>query len=736
MSNFGTFGNQVDVFVSNVAKALGFGRKEVEPGGPLVPFRTALQLTAEQEERLVAHAVARLEDLKTELGSGELSGGVNFTTPGWLEGLPFMERRRRYEDYYHNRVGWRASVKGSVFEKSNLVVPIVRRVTRQMVARAVGYFFATDPWFAAYPHRGSSVDFAERLQQWARYKTDECGLKQALIEAIELAFVRGEAVVKTRHVVNEQIYKSFSVVLVDAQGKFVLDASGDYIFATDAWVPEMEEVVDVAAAPTEVPVPQMRETGRMVLKKDGVTVMPAAPIWEERRITRRMVTENGPEVRPVYFRDFYCPLNAESVDKADAVFHVMDLPAMQVASLRGRRNVTQSADAALEDLQGVVKVLDEVASISREPMAKRGDRQNDMESGTGNTNSGEELLHLAEGWLRFDVDGDGIEEEVMVLFDTVSKQAIFYDYTANLVPKGQRPFRVIRVNYVDGRWYGIGAMEMFFSSQEFVDLVVNRINFSQGGSGRVTFWKPSLTVEGQANPNLRLNDGATYTLRADVEAKDALSYVTLPEVKGADLFQLLNYFSQVVQLESGVVNAGDQEHAGLPAAKLATGIRNIERSGQEMFGLFLQQLEGGTQSVLDAVLLLLAAHMDEKEIYEYFGGPDGERLFGEISREEVANVAIKTRLLLTRYRGEQQLMQNQQAVAFTREFYAQLPLVQRQTFGLYRQLLRSLEVRDVDRVIVPVDVPLPDGRAPSGPNVETARGAIDAKPQGQAEPNL
>ena len=111
-------------------------------------------------------------------------------------------------------------------------------------------------------------------------------------------------------------------VFVDAEGKDILGADGDYITENDIWIP------DQATDPTTG---QVVQSDVMVLKRDGVTTQPSAMIWQEKLITRRIIHYVGPKANNVNFLDFLCPIDAESVQDADCVVHLYDKPLMELA---------------------------------------------------------------------------------------------------------------------------------------------------------------------------------------------------------------------------------------------------------------------------------------------------------------------------------------------------------------------------------------------------------------------
>ena len=110
-----------------------------------------------------------------------------------------------------------------------------------------------------------------------------------------------------------------------------------------------------------------------------------------------------------------------------------------------------------------------------------------MEENIENTDTSEEsgspIAKIAEFHMTYDVDGDGILEKFMLVIERETKLPIFYDFTAELTPDGKRPFEMMRINPVPGRAYGIGGIEMFESTQNIIDLLINRMNHSQSRAG-------------------------------------------------------------------------------------------------------------------------------------------------------------------------------------------------------------------------------------------------------------
>jgi hypothetical protein len=96
------------------------------------------------------------------------------------------------------------------------------------------------------------------------------------------------------------------------------------------------------------------------------------------------------------------------------------------------------------------------------------------------------IPNCADCYMRADVDGDGIEEEVWLIIDRKAKKVIWYDYLGAHLKK--RPFEVIvGIEKVPNRWYGVGVFEMLDHKQTYIDTQFNRVNFKSSKNSSVRF---------------------------------------------------------------------------------------------------------------------------------------------------------------------------------------------------------------------------------------------------------
>jgi hypothetical protein len=711
---------------------------EFAPDAPIMPFPTAYILTRQQEQELCDHAMERIRDVENEMGheyltdntwGGLMGGGAELPNPENLRlaHRTWLGKRVKFDLQSRNEVEYRAFLEAGIFSKSNLVLPLSRRIWRQMAARGNSYFFSTQPFFSAEPVGLLDRVKADKANRYSQFKLDKSGLVGTGHSAVDRAFALGECVVKTVHEVDDRPYQQWVSVLTDANGNDILTSTGDVITEDDLWIPQLGK--NEATGETF-------DTGGFVLKKDPSIMQPVEMVWTEKLIWRKKRYYHGPKSTPIHFTDFLCPLEATTIDASDFCAHLYDKPLMEIVdkwrkqdadgtATADRIAATKEAIALISDLATTGNVRDRQRNT--DPTLSNATQQVPRENYAS-------MVRIAECYLQYDSNGDGIMEDIMLVIDKATGTPIFYDYIQNVMPDGKRPFTCIRPLEVPGRWYGIGTFEIFDKAQEFCDLTINRMNHGVSKEGRVDFWQPHNTIEGAADNNLKMNWGGTYTLKNGKTAEDCLQSVYLRDNKMEGLQAILELQMQISLAESGVSNTNDNNLAGLDSTKLATGIRNIEASGQEIFGSYIHELEIGITGLTRKEVLVLFANLDDAEVYRYFEedeeGGEGAGVMIEINPQEVMDLEMDVTIFLSRYKGEQVIANSNAVIQTINAFYQQMPEIQAVTAPAFQEILKALGVKDYDKRIVPMPMQLPGTQ---GPNINPA--TANQKPK-QMPPNV
>lgn len=709
-------GEQVQNFISQADALVGSDPAVVAGNQPKVPFQTQLRLTGDQEQNMIDHAFTRKKQVENETGRELTMNPIWWNNQTWgasvalqSQGLlpvgdTFMGKRSRYDATFHCDVSWRPFTMGpsTIFSESNITVPLSRRIASQMIAKAKDRFFGTPVWFDINPQPVVDHDATndeerdDRIEKFCRFKLHESGAKENYGNAIATAIVLGEAPVKTSYVVRDQIFNVEATVLHDVTGQMVRDAKGDAITQEDQFVDAEDG------------------TGRRVLARDGVTDEPTTPIWQKAELDRRQVLFEGAKSEVIYFKDFLCPITAPDVQQADFIAHLYDKAVMEFVDLVVKRGlVSDTAPDRLAAAQRMVALVKQLAQNSTQPKAAANQelRPNDHYATSPSVESGGPVAEFMECYMWYDANGDGIAENIMLIVDRNTRAPIFYDHVANITTDGLRPIEIVRINPVSGRWYGCGIMEKFEPYQTLTDLLVNRWNFSQSRAGRVDLWTPTNTLEGDRDPNLKMNWGGSYTKKPGMKKEDVLEAVYLTDIKFDQVHEMIEFFLQLAYNESGVMTANDGQAAGAQSQELATGILESTRSGDELFKPIEQDLQAPLSRLLEREVSVTLANINPVEAFTFL---EGDTMgIDHITPEDVRGLKYKAEITLTNQKTAEVIQTSAAAAALVEKFYMLSPEVQAKTAPFYRTQLRALAPNvDAKTAIDPVQ-PVPPSPEPT-----------------------
>ena len=741
-----TSDSQIAAFIERQPITLNI---EDDPNAPLVIFRGALELNRLQEEQLVNKCFQWKEDLEQQNGHNEtrLDAPAETTARPDLDAssMKFIPQRELWDLVYNQRFDWRRTNWGGIYaEGQNIHIPLARRGVQQMISRAQNYFFQTSPWCSVDAIGLSDPSVASTANEWAQYRFHQAKLKGVLEKAVELAFIRGETVVKYEHIEKADYYQMYAVVGIGADGKPIIAEDGDFIFDTDEWstpAPAAPAAVatDEAGNPVEAPTDPTAPIAPIapvaaVLKRDGVTPKPEILVFQEMKIRRKLVQYSGPIATIRSYRDFLAPLNAPDLQSADCLLDMYDMPAIEIVE-QYRKRLEERGEWDEQEYPRVMDLLRQAANGSNEGTTAANSSRPDLGENTGDVPMvrSDPVVNVGEFHLWVDADNDGTRENVIVLVDLTTKRPILYDYTANVIKGGKRNFSAVRVNPVDGRWHGVSSIDMLWPLQKFADLCVNRWDFSLSKAGSVTFFASELTREGQSNPNLKLN-GSTVYHKTDVNIPGTkiVDRVPLYEFKGAQLERILQLIIQLVTNLTGTANVNDAAMAGLDTAKLATGVKNMQASGEEQFAPLLAHLTEGIDEIVESALMLAVQFMDESETFAVLG-PRGAYIMKSLAAKDIRNLKWAITLQMTRYKAEQSMTQNQNVIVIMKDYYAQPPNLQVIMAPTYRNQIRLLGEKNVDETI---RLPTPEDFANyQAQQMQAAAGMqTTKKPEGIAAP--
>lgn len=712
-----------------LAENLGGDAPSSSPTAAKVIIPSELTLTPEQENRLITHCRERIQELENDLGRIDFEGADWLTAPILdiqQTAATFMGRRHLAHMVAQQRMEWRPHLLGGLYRESNLHLPLTARIITQQSARAQKSFFGTSPYFSVSGVSSEEKDFANDLQEWATHKLEtESAIHADLETAIDLAFIQGECVVKTRRNKLLSYFESFREVAINQETSEPFVAmDGDYIYKTDVFVEEMITEVDETGTPLmdEAGQPRQKSTGRMLLRRDGKTPQPVDDMASTMKLVKvdlAKVLRDRIEAKPIYYLDFLCPLDATDVQSADLCCHLYNTQVIELVTKYLADAQDQSPEQQIETIRRITAEL--MPGTPSDKMAAGDKSRSELSEKLDSTGASrtEPAVAMAETYTWFDPFGDGVMRSLIVLMDKEGRVPLYYNYVANITDDGLRPIDVVRINPPSGRWHGMGNVERFWNLQVHTDLLINRSLYAESKAARVDFWNPHLTVEGQKNPGLRLNWGGTYTVAdPQTDPSKILKPVYLENIKSQNLQQMLQIILQMAQNMSAVTNVNDGAMAGMDTAKLATGIKNLEASGEEMFHTYMAQLRRPLEEIIRRALRLVVKDIEENrpKVISFL---DRNSRLVEIDPNRLRELDLNITLSLTTYRGQQELQQGQTGYTTLSSYFKEHPVVQNRLHKFVTQILRALEVKDAETISTPLTMEewqmmLPPAPAPAG----------------------
>ena len=655
---------------------------------PVAP-KGHLKLTDEQRKDLVAYVVQRIDECRSQMG---LHFGIGMAQQG-----SWAWDRQIAQLQYDGMFKWREAL-GAIFQENNWSMNVPKRFIRLMSAKVCADLLGTEPFFASMPERAENAELSKQVERKVQRDVGDSNAAEVLREAVRVAITTGERVVKSAYVHDYTVFRGPMVVAVDAQGLPIKTPTGEYILPKDDFIPD----------------PQVQ--GQVRLKKDPAFTLDANSPYlnpQTQKLNYRLVEDlqqklihkDGLELGSLNCEDFLFPITVPSLDKADIMVHVYDEPEDSLKQTWGE--ITSS------------NYFNRSGALSAASQANEQHGEQETKS------EARPLVNVHEVYVRRDVDGDGQDEWIFMVLDYKSQNSIYEEYLGNLKMKAP-PFKFIRgVESVPGRAYGNGVYKMFEHKNLFIDIQFNRVALKSSKEGSITFIHRDGTEEGKNGLQITVGDKKPYYIPAQSmynKDRPPIFRVNLNEVDEYAM-KLLETMIQTGMLEFGIVSAADGSEADLNASGTATGIRNIERTGNLLHRMTEDMIAKDIEGVLDQCTDIILENMDDEETQF---SPDSSELV-KLNRDEIRTMPRQVRLLLTKVRSEEAIQTSAQVISLLDAYYARPMWLRKKVRGEYIKQLKTLEVQDADELLEePTDKQIQDEAAASG-KTEPPKETITAK---------
>lgn len=656
-------------------------------------------------KEITRHCVTRLQECRTEMGLDYgRENGWSLCPVGRVGTWAWNRQCARME--YANKFMHREAL-GGVWLESNWSLNVPARFVTLLASKYQDDLVGTDPFFAAMPEKmddPDKTDLCKQVEKKVQYEVGRSNLGSTLRESIRVALIEGERTIKLTWEVDKTQYIGTDTVLTDKNGSPIKTAKGSYIYQKDFtidtivddkgnFIRALDPQTDIPPGATAPVLPQGQFLMTRLEKEPGF-IMPPQPVFQQvSGLVETIEHKNGMRADGMFCEDFIYPIMSAKLSDADIMAHSYDAPLDEINARYRAANYGDKLKAR-EAAGKKNQFVEDTGPLSTEgqPLLERGEGL--REAGT------RKLLNIHETYYRCRLNPDDqYDTWLFIVIDFLNQEPIHAEFLGNMNMK-RPPFVILRgLESQPGRAYGVGVYEKWHDKSLAVDLCFNRLALKSSKSASATFVHKEAFAEAKNNQPIVLGGREIYTVLNDASSaqhpygKDhpPIFRVNLAEVDEWTM-PLMEKLIQTGQLEFGIVSAADGSSEDLNSSKTATGIRNIERTGNTIQRSTEALQAGDIEEVLDLFTDMTLQNMDEFE--EQF--IPGENRLSQLSKDEVLDLPRDVRMLLTKAKSQDGIATTQQIIDTIDAFYSKPMSLRKKVRPQYIQLLKDMYVADPD----------------------------------------
>lgn len=375
---------------------------------------------------------------------------------------------------------------------------------------------------------------------------------------------------------------------------------------------------------------------KKVQKESGVTQLGTDPNTGQRTVSPVMieVEEEVEEIR----RCHYCPtikkINIEDLlivggqgnpQNADYVMEQAYMDASHLWQLVDRKVFNREA------VEEVIKCGPDKRSAGTGNQIKTERMQGAGEASLDKTYQPDEY-QILECHLKIDVDGSGINSDIICWFHPQSRALLGATYLYRRMPTGRRPYYKIDFYKRTGATYGAGVIELLYSLSKEID-AINNIMIDVGilSSQPFGFYRPTASMESEKLP---IEPGSMIPLdnpQSDVFFPNLGNRVSFGFQEIAALNEIISRFMSVSDITFG--STGSQG-----AARTATGVRSLAQETNANLDVFIRRMNTGWKGILVHLFQLIQLKIEPGFQFRILGD-DGHDYWAQVgSPEEIAGM--------------------------------------------------------------------------------------------------
>lgn len=349
---------------------------------------------------------------------------------------------------------------------------------------------------------------------------------------------------------------------------FVLDGTA---IMKHSWERDVRKFVDIKA--TEKLPLEIDDKGQLVM--------------EETEVEKESVVYDGPIMKIVPLEDLYViGARAEGIDDADMIVH------RQYYTKSDLIKATQQGFFNKDAVEKVInfkpttynKVNGFDTMLAQQEQRLAGLSQEDI---------GIPTYVIHESYLRYDIDKDGIDEEIVVWREDISGIIIRITYLDRVSPTGKRPFVLKKLIPMSGTPYGLGFGEILFGLNNLIDYIANQR--LDAGTFQTFPWFVFRAGSGLQDNDIRIGPGKGIPV-------DNINDIAFPKTNGTTAYgfqeeAILNQYAE--RLSVPAVAQGMTGGQGI--ARTATGAASLIAEVNTNLDIFIRRYQFGFKKSLNII---------------------------------------------------------------------------------------------------------------------------------------
>lgn len=541
--------------------------------------------TLETEESLRDQLDNDLYDKVDDLDAAKIVN--NLWSSAMSDRTDWLNKQEEYLADYDEFVNIEPS---GLFEtSSNLRVPMTLWTVKTYHARFLQTLVSPEPSLSVKARRSEYQDVEQDIEEFLKY---------TLVEWVNN-------------------YKGIEETLDQWVWSWITTGVG---YLKNSWDKRYQRYVDVVEREVEGPVKFVVDpiTGNEI--EQQTTVMQESIVEKVKKVF------DGPAVDFIKSEDLaVISQDITDVDGADAVIHRHWLTASELWTL---------VDRGIFDEQAVEDIInggDVTKSGSMGGSVKQARVTNSGES-TVDKAYDHDRYEILEGYISLDVDGSGINSEIIVWTDTKSRALLKASYLYRVFKNGHRPFSAISFHKRSGTndHMPVGLVEMLHCIQKELDAIHNmRIDFGMLSTMPFGFYRASSSIDPQ---KIALEPGALIPV-------DNPADVIFPNLGNRTIFGMQEESQLYVMVErlTGISDLSLGSMSGRQGAtRTATGTRALLAESNVNLDVPLKRLNRGWKRCLENLLDMLQQRTPRGFEYRVAGGEGFDRYMKILGDQDLA----------------------------------------------------------------------------------------------------